>query len=420
MAEEELVIRVNNLSKEYAIKSDSSFFALKNVSFDVRKGDVISIIGNNGSGKTTLLKILSNVTKPSSGEVLTNGTSSSILDIGGNFHPDLTGRQNVQLQLKLAGKSKSELEKYSAEILDFSEIGAFFDQPVKHYSSGMFLRLAFSMAFHLASDILILDEVLSVGDEGFRLKCQELLKQFAEKGKTIVFVSHNRQEILELGNKCIWLERGEIKKIGLPTDLLGEYFAGHLDKHERKKKVVDTSNTANAASGEGMVHITWTEEEAPKDDAISIRAVIVTSALNKEHLYGSDPIHLEFVLNKRIKGAKIGVFFFLQDVFYQPVMVGHMLHNHQEKDLSIPTGDHEGLMHVTCTIPGDFLIPGKYYLQLRFGMEEYDWNPRSKELFRFLEKLSFTIYPNPSQADIIRDGSKGSFRPRLDWSVSLE
>jgi ABC-type polysaccharide/polyol phosphate transport system ATPase subunit len=421
MTEDEVVIRVNNISKKFAISNaEGSFFALKDVSFDVKRGDVISIIGNNGSGKTTLLRILSNITQPSNGEVLLYGSTTSILDVGGNFHPDLTGRENVHLQLKLAGKGKAESQKHAAEILEFSEIGEFFDQPVKHYSSGMFLRLAFSLAFHIASDILILDEVLSVGDEGFRLKCQELLKQFADSGKTIVFVSHNRQEILELSNKCIWLESGQIKKVGLSADLLGEYFANHMDKHEKKKKIIELDESDEASIDNGTINMKWAEADAPKDQFISIRGVSVSSGLNKEKLFNSDPILLKFQINKKAKSAKIGAFFFIQDIFYQPVMVGHMLNNQGENDLSLMTGGFEGMIEIKCTIPPDFLIPGKYYLLLRFGLEENEWTTNSKELFRFNKRLSFTVYPVSGRLDLIEDVSKGAFRPKLDWQLSID
>jgi ABC-type polysaccharide/polyol phosphate transport system ATPase subunit len=416
----EVVIRVKNLSKEFTMAEGGVFTALKDVSFDIERGDVVSIIGNNGSGKSTLLRILSNITKPTSGEVLLYGSSTSILDVGGNFHPDLTGRQNVDLQLKLAKKDKAALEKLTAEILEFSEIGNFFDQPVKHYSSGMFLRLAFSMAFHIASDILILDEVLSVGDEGFRLKCQELLKKFAASGKTIVFVSHNRQEILELSNKCIWLEKGQVRKRGFSTDLLGEYFANHKENFERKKQVIVVDDNFDPSRREGVINMEWDEISAPQNEYVSVREVRVISAQGREKLYSSDEIIIKFSLNKKVKGTKIGAFFFLQDVFYQPVMAGHILDNIEGRDITAPTDDFLGMVEVSCTIPGRFLIPGKYYLQLRFGMEENEWNMQSRELLRFFEKLSIVVYPSPDYVDMVGDMSKGSVRPKLNWKLELK
>ena len=180
------VISIRNISKRYKISGSKNnvvagagneFYALRTVSFDLQKGDVVGIIGSNGSGKTTLLKILSSVTKPTEGEIQIRGTITSILDIGSNFHPELTGRENTHMQLRLNNVSRAEREGKTELIKSFSGIGDFFDQPVKYYSNGMFLRLAFSVAFNNDSDILILDEVLAVGDDSFRMKCNDHFKE---------------------------------------------------------------------------------------------------------------------------------------------------------------------------------------------------------------------------------------------------
>lgn len=422
----DLLIRVSNISKEFTVSnnqtnSKSTFSALKNVSFDVCKGDVISIIGNNGSGKTTLLKILSNITKPTSGEVLLYGKSTSILDIGNNFHPDLTGRENILLQLKINRIKKEDFEGYVQQILVFSEIDAFFDQPIKYYSSGMFLRLAFSLAFHLAADILILDEVLSVGDEGFRLKCQELLKRITDAGKTIVFVSHNRLEILELSNKCIWLDRGCIVKTGKPDLLLREYFARHKDNFDGKKEIIETdTSTLNKDFNSNRIDFKWDEGTAPENEFIKIKALSMLPASTAEKIYNTDNIVLTLSLEKKLKDYKVGVFFFLQDVFYQSVLVGHFLNSSSEKDISKDTEDYVGAMQISCTIPGNLLMPGKYHLQLRFGKEVGEWNAESEELFRFSEKLSFNVHPAPDYVDLIGDLSKGSVRPKFEWTLKKQ
>ena len=172
----ERVVEVQNISKHFLIQDDvkkeeKTFHALDAVSFTLYRGDAMSIIGSNGSGKSTLLKILSSITKPTEGEVRIYGTVTSILEVGNNFHPDLTGLENAKIQLNLSQIPSQEYGAYFEKVKAFSGIDEFFDQPVKLYSSGMFLRLAFSLAFYLAKDILILDEILSVGDEGFRLKC---------------------------------------------------------------------------------------------------------------------------------------------------------------------------------------------------------------------------------------------------------
>lgn len=423
-----VAIEIKNLTKKYQLKPDNTaghahnedFYALKDVSFDVNKGDVIGIIGSNGSGKSTLLKILSRITKPTKGEATFYGTVSSILDIGTNFHPDLTGRENVSMHLHLAGISKKDFNARQGEILRFSEIEAFFDQPVKVYSSGMFLRLAFSVAFHLSSDILLLDEVLSVGDEGFRLKCQEMLKELTSRDKTILFVSHSRTEVLELSTKCLWLDKGQVKRFDNPANVLSEYFFMHRESFDQKKLVIETEQHAHPAHSiekNGTVDLSWEEHDAPGNDILSIRELSVTAGNEEGILYNTDPVHIKFAVNKKKNGIHIGAFFFLQDVFYQPVLVGHFLNNTTDNDFSGLLKEQSGLFEIKCTIPPNFLMPGKYYLFPRFGMEEEEWNITSKEVFRFSEKLNFTIHPKPDFVDLIGDISKGSVRPKLDWTI---
>jgi lipopolysaccharide transport system ATP-binding protein len=421
-----VAIEVKQLSKKYYLSKGNensanganSFYALNDVSFTLYKGDVIGIIGSNGSGKTTLLKILSQITKPTSGEAYFYGSVTSILDVGNNFHPDLSGRENVSIQLKLARIPSAQFESFYDKIKQFSEIGDFFEQPVKFYSSGMFLRLAFSIAFHLSSDILILDEVLSVGDEGFRLKCQELLKFFTENGKTILFVSHNRTEILELSNKCIWLDKGRIKKMGVPTEILGEYFTMHHDNFDGQKVSieVDKDHAPSHHEANGTIDLTWTDSDAPGNDILSVHGLSVTSSSSGK-LYNTEPVFIRFLIKKKKAGVHIGAFFFLQDVFYQPVMVGHFLNNSGNADLSGRLKDETGLIEIKCTIPPHFLVPGKYFILVRFGMEEDTWSTSSEEAFRFSEKLSFTIHPGPDYEDFVGDISKGSVRPPLNWEI---
>jgi len=415
-------LEVVHLSKEYVLEhSDKQAFkALNDVSFSVQKGDVVGIIGNNGSGKSTLLKILSQITKPCKGEVRFYGTVSSILDIGTNFHPELTGRENVLLHLHLGAVNKSDIECCLKKVHEFSEIGNFFEQPVKVYSSGMFLRLAFSMAFHLSSDILLLDEVLSVGDEGFRLKCQDMLKQLTKEGKTILFVSHNRSEILELSSKCIWLEKGQIKRIGNASSVLSEYFSMHRDNYDGKKNVIETQQMQPAQweSTEGTVNIVWCEKDAPGNEVMSIRQLsVLPEGGGVGKLLNNVPIQVRFVIDKHQAGVQIGAFFFLQDVFYQPVLVGHFLNNISHNNFSVQLKDITGLMEIVCVIPANFLAPGKYYLLPRFGMEKEKWKVTSEEAFRFSDKLHFTLHEGECYVDFVGDISKGSVRPKLEWNA---
>lgn len=200
------------------------FLALDDVSFEVQHGDVLGIIGNNGAGKSTLLKILSQVTAPTSGRVRLNGRIASLLEVGTGFHPELTGRENVFLNGAILGMRHAEIVKKFDEIVAFAEIEKFIDTPVKRYSSGMYVRLAFAVAAHLEPEILIVDEVLAVGDVQFQKKCLGKMEHVAKDGKTVLLVSHNIQTILSLSDKVLLLEAGRILEYGAPDKVVQAYL----------------------------------------------------------------------------------------------------------------------------------------------------------------------------------------------------
>ena len=201
------------------------FYALKDVSFEIKKGETVGIIGKNGAGKSTLLKIITGVLTPTSGEVQVNGKIASLLELGAGFNPEMTGMENIYLNGTIMGFSKEEMDEKLDAILAFADIGEFIDQPVKMYSSGMFARLAFSVAINVEPDILIVDEVLSVGDVAFQVKCFERFRLFRENGKTILFVSHSTDQITRLCSRAYWFEDGEILKFGIAKDIAEEYHA---------------------------------------------------------------------------------------------------------------------------------------------------------------------------------------------------
>jgi lipopolysaccharide transport system ATP-binding protein len=254
------VIRVENLSKKYIIRhqqaqqytalrdviadgvksigrrlsgakpdlsmgsTQEEFWALKDVSFEVKQGDRIGIIGRNGAGKSTLLKILSRITEPTKGEVIINGRVASLLEVGTGFHPELTGRENIYLNGAILGMNKTEIKRKFDEIVDFAEVEQFLDTPVKHYSSGMYVRLAFAVAAHLETEILIIDEVLAVGDVTFQKKCLGKMENVAEKqGRTVLFVSHNIAAIRKLCEKAVLLSGGSIVKTGETDPVIKTY-----------------------------------------------------------------------------------------------------------------------------------------------------------------------------------------------------
>ena len=224
--------------KEYVIKFLKNqllfkeFWALNDISLEVKKGEVFGIVGYNGSGKSTLLKIIAGVTKPTKGQVKANGTMAPLIELGAGFDPNLTGRENVYLNGAILGYTKQKLQASFDEILEFSELGEFIDVPVKNYSSGMVARLAFSIATIVEPEILIVDEVLSVGDYKFQAKCQDKIKKVIEKGTTVLFVSHSLAQIQSLCSKALWIEKGKMMDFGPAKKICKKY----MEFSEKKEK----------------------------------------------------------------------------------------------------------------------------------------------------------------------------------------
>lgn len=205
--------------------ADDSFYALKNITFDVEAGDRIGVIGKNGAGKSTLLKLFSRVTFPTTGRVTTRGRVASLLEVGTGFHPELSGRENVFLNGSLLGLRRHQIRERFDDIVEFAEVGKFIDMPVKRYSSGMYVRLAFAVAAHLDPDILILDEILAVGDTRFQKKCLSRIGELEESGKTIVFVGHSLSTVLSFCTKCVYLKEGQLIDYGPSHSVINRYLS---------------------------------------------------------------------------------------------------------------------------------------------------------------------------------------------------
>lgn len=207
---------------------NETFWALKDVSFQVEAGEVVGIIGSNGSGKSTLLKILSRITEPTEGWAKVRGRVGSLLEVGTGFHSELTGRENVALNGSILGMSQAEVKSKFDEIVEFSEVGQFIDTPVKHYSSGMRVRLAFSVAAHVQPDVLVVDEVLAVGDARFRKKCMDKMSHVAKNGSTVLFVSHNAQTVTSMCDRAVWLKQGQVVQTGPAAETVAAYLGAGL------------------------------------------------------------------------------------------------------------------------------------------------------------------------------------------------
>jgi lipopolysaccharide transport system ATP-binding protein len=211
------------------IEKGDEFWALRNVSLEIQEGEVCGIIGRNGAGKSTLLKILSQITAPTEGQIKIKGRVASLLEVGTGFHPELTGRENVFLNGAILGMSRREIKSKFDEIVEFSEIAEFIDTPVKRYSSGMYVRLAFGVAAHLDPDVLIVDEVLAVGDAGFQKKCIGKMNSVARAGKTVIVVTHSMALARSLTKRCVWMDQGRVREIGFTSEVVESYLSSAED-----------------------------------------------------------------------------------------------------------------------------------------------------------------------------------------------
>jgi len=231
--------------KAIGLEKKEDFWALKGVNFSVMPGEVIGIIGKNGAGKSTLLKILSQITAPTEGEIIMRGRVGSLLEVGTGFHPELTGRENIFLNGAILGMTRLEIASKFDRIVEFAGVTKFLDTPVKYYSSGMYVRLAFSVAAHMEPDILLVDEVLAVGDAEFQNKCLGKMEQVThEDGRTIIFVSHNMAAIQRLCPKCILIENGQVKMVGETSEVI-DYYIGQQEKTKKVYPIEPPKNSRN-------------------------------------------------------------------------------------------------------------------------------------------------------------------------------
>ena len=242
--EKDIAIKVNHVSKDFKLYYDKAhtlkekllFFSkknkdknhilhvLKDINLDIKKGESVALIGTNGSGKSTLLKLMTKIIYPNKGKITTNGKLTSLLELGAGFHDDFTGRENIYFNASIFGLTRQEINSKLEEIIEFSELREFIDNPVRTYSSGMYMRLAFSVAINVQAEILLIDEILAVGDKHFQDKCFAKLKELKDSGKTIVIVTHNMDQVKQFCDRAVWLYKGEIRQDGKVDDVLKEYL----------------------------------------------------------------------------------------------------------------------------------------------------------------------------------------------------
>lgn len=373
--------KYRRLSGEAA--KEERFFALQDVSFDVAPGEVVGIIGKNGAGKTTLLKILSRITEPTAGRIVLTGRTSSLLEVGTGFHPELTGRENIFLNGALLGMSREEIRKKFDAIVDFAEIERFLDTAVKHYSSGMYVRLAFAVAAHLEPEILFMDEVLAVGDARFQRKCLGRMDEIGKGGRTILVVSHNMQVIQSLCSRAIWLDDGKIEYDGAARAAVVAYSQSHL------KAVADQS---------------WPDQgSAPGNEAVRLlRARVVPDVGNPgDPLTVKTPFRMEFTFRLLVP----------ESIFFVGMHFRSLDGDIIFRSAGAPGAAGEGIYRSACHVPGDLLNNGKYTLVLYFMRDG------NVVLYKMDSPLVFEIFDTEKEPGHFLGDVPGAVRPSLKWDL---
>lgn len=365
-------------------------WALKDVSFEVKRGEVMGIIGRNGAGKTTLLKILSHITPPTEGYAEIHGRVGSLLEVGTGFHPELTGRENIYLSGAILGMKKAEIKHKFDEIVAFAELEKFIDTPIKRYSSGMYVRLAFSVAAHLEPEILLVDEVLAVGDVSFQKKCLGQMDNVAKEGRTILFVSHNMAAINRLCRWCMWIDEGRLRMVGTPNNVVSAYLAVGAE-----------------AGGERR----WDNlQEAPGNEEIRVRAVRVldsdgevSSTLDQRFPFS---VEIEYDILSPLSGVRVGFVLLNSEgvIVFGP---------NDNEDIAWQGKIRKpGRYKSICTIPGSLLNSDPYTLTVCADMPG-----TVGELFSAENVLRFQIEPTGGLRSSYTDRLRGIICPSFEWHI---
>lgn len=323
-------------------QSVEDFWALRDVSFEIKQGDRVGIIGRNGAGKSTLLKILSRITEPTKGRITIDGRIASLLEVGTGFHSELSGRENIYLNGAILGMSREEIKRKFDEIVDFAEVEQFLDTPVKRYSSGMYVRLAFAVAAHLEPEILIVDEVLAVGDAQFQKKCLGKMEDVSTKeGRTILFVSHNMQAISRLCDRAFLLQSGRLIFDGAPSQGIDSYFAD--------------------GSGDDILDLDQIIKKLPSDPAFSFLKVSLSQNNHSVGKFVENGLPLEIEVGYQVLERAAGLRVFLDFFDDQGTLLFRSFHD--EDNTGMPTME-PGKYTSVVVIPEDTLAPIRYELRL--------------------------------------------------------
>ncbi len=371
-----------------AAVADDSFWALRDVSFCLEPGRVLGVIGHNGAGKSTLLKLLSRITDPTSGTASIRGRVASLLEVGTGFHPELTGRENIFLNGAILGLKQHEIKKHFDRIVDFAEVDRFLDTPVKRYSSGMYVRLAFAIAAHLEPEVLIVDEVLAVGDAAFQRKCLGKMGDVANSGRTVVFVSHNMAAVRNLCHEAILLDSGRVEQRGDTAEVIDAYL---------NRLFVD-------ASDDGIMR--WDESQAPGGDEVRLFQVRAIDEVGEHRgvfdLSESVCVELTYRVLKPLDDMRWVVRIMCDD-----------------GTIALATTDHSqrlphtapGVYRSICTIPKCLLNVGRYTLRINAGC------PGVKVLVQPGSFLRFQTTQTFSQDSAYVEHWPGAVAPPLEWTI---
>ena len=365
---------------------DETIWALKEVSFEIERGEVIGIIGGNGAGKSTLLKILSRITEPTNGFADIHGRVASLLEVGTGFHPELTGRENIYLNGAILGMMRAEIERKFDEIVAFSEVEKFIDTPVKHYSSGMYLKLAFAVAAHLDPEILLVDEVLAVGDVRFQKKCLGKMGSVAKAGRTVILVSHNMGAITELCGRVLLLENGRVKRFGPTEEVVNDYLASSLGT-----EVASTWSNVSLEPNHSKVRFRSARLLSTDKQPVSLVSF-------------NDPLLVEIVYDVKVPMSHLSITFHLRD------SRNNFVFESMDSDLhEWRTCDRDPDRYLaTAKIPPYLLRPGRYSLSVVAFIEDVKVFARQEGILVF--DVSEVGYP-------LNLHRSGIVSPVIEWKV---